>query len=124
MKSTSRIGMVFFCAESKIAVCSVSHRLGSFRRFGGSQIRSERCDCSETQANLFQSAAVGAKRWDWLELGVGPGKQMWDGCQRVSRTHSREAVGFTGIMPGMRFRFGIPMDIGIHLKKLFGGRND
>ena len=33
MKSTSQIGAVFFCAESKIAVCSVSHRLGSFCHF-------------------------------------------------------------------------------------------
>ncbi len=34
MELTSQKDMVFFCAESRIAVWSVSHRLGSFRRFG------------------------------------------------------------------------------------------
>ena len=42
MKSTSQIGMVFFCAGSRIAVWSVFHRLGSFCRNGIFQTEAER----------------------------------------------------------------------------------
>ena len=70
MKSASRIDVVFFCAESKIAVCSVSHRLGSFCCFSVSQSSGKPCDGLEMKVKWCVSAAYGVKRWNSLEMTI------------------------------------------------------